>query len=468
MKRYFICAIILLMGISSFAQDMSGKWNGVLKVQTVSLRIAFNIKDIDGKYSTTMDSPDQGASGLPVEKTYIFGNVISLKMPNMGAEYFGVYNKDTNEIEGTFKQMGNSFKLILSRKAEVIVKTLRPQEPVEPFNYISEEVVFENKKEKISLAGTLTMPKGKGKHAVVILISGSGPQNRNEELMGHKPFLVIADYLTNHGIAVLRFDDRGVAASKGVFARATTEDFANDVEAGINYLRSRKDIDSKHIGLIGHSEGGIIAPMIAARNKDVDFIVLLAAPGLDGGKILELQTGLIAKASGLAPDAIKDAVSINNKISEIVKRETSDEKAIAEITDIVKNSMLALTKENRVSEKDVQTIAQTKAKSLITPWYRFFIKYDPTTALEKVHCPVLAMNGDKDLQVPAKENLAAIEKALLRAGNNHYICLKLKGLNHLFQTCTTGSPREYSSIEETFSEDAMQIMSKWINNTVND
>ena len=261
------------------------------------MRVVFNIVKTDKGYSSTMDSPDQGAKGIPVTFTNFENSVLKIEISNAKIEYTGTLDKENNFI-GNFKQGGQSFPMNLSKEKVEKEKFVRPQEPTKPYPYYSEDVIFENKKDKITLAGTLTLPTKEGNYPVVVLITGSGPQNRDEELLGHKPFLVLADYLTKNGIAVLRFDDRGIGESQGDFKTATSLDFASDVESAVNYLQTRKEINKKKIGLIGHSEGGIIAPMVAAKSKDIDFIVLLAGTGIPGGELMLLQKELIERASG--------------------------------------------------------------------------------------------------------------------------------------------------------------------------
>ena len=304
MKTFSILLISLLASISLSAQDIIGQWNGVLKVQGTQLRLVFNVTKTDNSISSTMDSPDQGANGIPTSTTSFENSILKITIANAKIEYEGRLGTD-NIIVGTFKQGGQSFPMNLSKNKIEKEKLARPQEPKKPYSYYSEDITFENKKAGISLSGTLTLPNKEGVFPVVILISGSGPQNRDEELLGHKPFLVLSDYLTKNGIAVLRYDDRGTALSKGDFKNATSADFAIDVESAIAYLKTRKEINKKKIGLIGHSEGGLIAPMVANKSKDISFIVLLAGPGLKGDEILLLQQKLIGKASGVKDEDLQ-------------------------------------------------------------------------------------------------------------------------------------------------------------------
>jgi pimeloyl-ACP methyl ester carboxylesterase len=364
-------------------------------------------------------------------------------------------------IEGTLRQSGMEFPMNLSR--EVIEKPVvkRSQEPSKPYPYYSEEVTFQNGNANITLAGTLTLPQREGNFPAVILISGSGPQNRDEELLGHKPFLVISDYLTRNGIAVLRYDDRGVAQSKGDFKTATTVDFASDVESAIAFLKTRKEINKSKIGLIGHSEGGIIAPMVAAKLKEVNFIVLLAGTGIRGDKLLLLQQEAIAKASGTSDEAIQRNREINTKAFEMVFKSASTEALKRDLEKYLKETSVNNPSVNKGGMTDDQFIALQIAQ-VTSPWMQYFIKYDPAPTLEKVKCPVLAVNGEKDLQVPPKVNLPAIEKALKAGGNKQVTIKEFPGLNHLFQECKTGAPAEYAEIDQTFSPLVLEVIGKWI------
>jgi pimeloyl-ACP methyl ester carboxylesterase len=442
------------------AQEITGQWNGVLKVQGTQLRLVFNVDKTDSGYSSTLDSPDQGANGIPVTITTFEDPKIKFEVKNLGIEYNGELKE--NEITGTFKQGGQVFPLTLSRKAVGKVETKRPQEPTKPYPYYSEDVTFQNVEANISLSGTLTLPGKEGNFPVVILISGSGPQNRDEELLGHKPFLVISDHLTKNGIGVLRYDDRGVGKSEGDFKTSTSADFATDVESAIAYLKTRKEINKKKIGLMGHSEGGLIAPMVASQSEDVSFIVLLAGTGLQGDKIILLQQALIAKADGTSDSDIMEATDAFTKAVDMVMKSDDEQKLKTDLTNFI-NKLIeddpsaeipsGLTKEEFVS---------AQVNEISSPWMKYFLKLDPAIALEKVKCPVLAINGEKDLQVPPKENLEAIKKALVKAGNENVTVVELANLNHLFQECETGSPKEYANIEQTFSPTALTLILDWI------
>jgi fermentation-respiration switch protein FrsA (DUF1100 family) len=458
MKRVIILSVYLLLVISTFSQDIKGSWSGVLNTGLSKLTLVLNISEKDGVYSATLDSPNQGAKGIPVSKINFENAKLTLSIANAGLEYEGIWQTDS--IVGTFKQNGMVFPLNLKKTEEIYA---RPQEPKPPYPYISEDITFENKSAGITLAGTLTMPKEGKNFPAVILVTGSGGQNRDEELMGHKPFLVISDYLTRNGIAVLRYDDRGVAKSGGNLSFATTADLSTDAESAVAYLKTRKEINSKKIGLMGHSEGGVIAPMVAARSKDVVFIVMLAGTGLRGDVILSLQSELIQKVSGVPESRIAEVLKINTKIyDKIIK--TNVNLSHQEITDFLtgmKTEIAAVTP-GGISDDQVKALAT----QMSSPWMQYFLRYDPAPTLEKVKCPVLALNGEKDLQVPPKENLSTISAALKKGGNKKVTVKEYPGLNHLFQECTTGSHNEYAMIEQTFSPEVLNDIVNWIKQVV--
>ena len=338
----------------------------------------------------------------------------------------------------------------------------RPQTPKKPFPYDEQEVVYENKKAGVKLAGTLTLPRSGGPCPAVLLITGSGPQDRDETILRHKPFLVLADHLSRLGVAVLRVDDRGVGLSTGNFMQSTTEDFAADAAVGGEFLKGHKQIDAKRIGLIGHSEGGLIAAMIAAGSPDIAFIVLLGGPGLPGEEILYLQGGLIARAAGASQEHITLNRVAQQRLFGIIKREPDVTKARIMMKEEIAKMRAEMTEGQKQHAGNILSAMESQVGFLLMPWFRYFLMYDPRPALGNVKCPVLAVIGENDLQVPALENLTAIEQALAGGGNNQYTTLKLADLNHLFQTSRTGSPTEYGVITETISPMALKIISDWI------
>jgi dienelactone hydrolase len=460
MKKLLLLPFILSAFVST-AQTITGDWYGALEIMGTQLRITLHVTKTDNGYASTMDSPDQGVNGIPVEKTTFDNTTFAFEIPAGKIVYTGTL--DADKIKGTFTQSGRPFPMELGREKIGKKELNRPQEPKPPYNYYTEEVTFENKKAKITLAGTLTLPKAEGKYPVVVMITGSGPQNRDEELMGHKPFLVIADHLTKNGIGVLRFDDRGTAKSTGDFKTATSVDFASDVNAAVEYLLKRKEVDKKKIGLIGHSEGGLIAPMVASKNKNVSYIVLLAGTGVKGGEILLAQQELIGRAGGATEEDLSEQHKTNSAIFDIIYKSANAEAAKKEITTYMERVYQELKEKEKIPEgMTKESLEESTLKSVTNPWMYYFIKYDPAPALEKTKCAVLAVNGSKDLQVPPKQNLDAIKKSLEKGKNTKVTTIEFPNLNHLFQECTTGSPEEYAKIEHTISPKVLDEITSWI------
>jgi len=430
--------------------DIDGLWLGALDLGAMKLRIVFKIVNTAAGLTASMQSPDQSPAWIPVTSVTRNGNSITIAINPLGATFQGKIAADLSSINGTFTQRGQSLPLTIKRVKDLSSLELRrPQNPVKPYPYHEEEVTFTNKAAGNTLAATLTVPPGKGPFPAVLLIAGSGPHDRDESLLGHKPFLVLSDYLTRRGIVVLRADKRGIGKSTGDLAKATTADFATDAEAGVAYLKTRAEVHPRKIGLIGHSEGGIVAPMVAARNSDVAFIVMMAGSGVPGDRIIVEQVRLIAEVSGASKEKAAENAAQERELLTLIEKEKDD---------------AVLEKELRAKLAGQVPDAQIGAaiQQLTSPWMRYFLTYDPATALRKVACPVLAINGSLDLQVPPALNLPAIRKALEAGGNKHYEVDELPGLNHLFQTAKTGSPAEYAEIEETISPVALDKIATWI------
>ncbi|WP_292379080.1 alpha/beta hydrolase family protein [Methanosarcina sp. UBA289] len=448
-------------------KDIEGIWMGNLTVPGgLELRIVFNIStNSDGSINASMDSPDQGVSGIPVESVSYKNDNLNLGVKSIPGSFEGIYKENNKTIEGEWKQSGSAFPLVLE-KVEKAPEMHREQDPVKPYPYTEEEVVYENKGAGVKLAGTLTLPRSEGPFPAVILITGSGQQNRNEEIAGHRPFLVLSDYLTRQGIAVLRVDDRGIGGSTGNVSQATTEDFAGDVLTGVEYLKNRKEIDPSRIGLIGHSEGGLIAPMVAVKSQDIAFIVLMAGQGITGEEISYLQSDLIYRAEGVDNETIARNDVLLKSMYSVIKEKQNETIAAEKLHKFMVNEVENMSEEEKknsgYSEDDLDVQINAQVQNLLSPWMRFFLTYDPAPTLMKVKCPVLAINGEKDLQVPPKENLRTIDEALKAGGNKDYTVKELPGLNHLFQTAKTGSPSEYAKIEETISPAALEIIGNWI------
>jgi uncharacterized protein len=444
------------------SSGLEGTWQGALDAGGQQLRLVLKIsQDAKGTLSAKMDSVDQGAMDLPVSSIALKGSTLNFAMNSIGGSFEGTWDRQKQEISGQWKQGMASLPLILKRVDKPIT-LLRPQEPQKPYPYIEEEIRFDNPPASITLAGTLTYPKTGGPFPVVLLISGSGPQDRNETVFGHRPFLVMADYLTRQGFAVLRWDDRGIGGSTGSMATSTSEDFASDVLAAVGFLKNRKEIDPKKIGLLGHSEGGMVAPLAAIRSKEIAFVILMAGPGLTGEDLLFRQGELINRAMGTSEDIIVMNRQIQTAIFSALKEEPDNDKAEKKIRDNLSQIFAGLPEEQRAAQKQFETIVDSQIKMLLTPWFRYFISYDPKPALRQLTCPVLALNGEKDLQVPAQEDISAIESTLKASGHSNFKTVIFPHLNHLFQTCSTGSLAEYSQIEETIAPEALKLIADWL------
>lgn len=467
MKKLFLILFLVVFAAQMRCQDKETKnftsyWEGNLKISAISLRLVLKIyKNDDGSIGAFMDSPDQSANNIPVGTITLTDDSLKFSVPSIRGSYAGKLEKDSMVAVGKWTQMNMSLPLNL-KKVEKLTGVKRPQTPRGPFPYKSEDVTFENPAANIQLAGTLTFPNGEGKFPAVVMVTGSGPQDRDETIFNHKPFWVIADYLTRKGIAVLRYDDRGTAKSKGNFASATSADFTTDAIAAVEYLKTRSEIDKNKIGIIGHSEGGMIAPMAAVNSDDVAFIVLLAGPGLTGENILKLQTELILKAEGTDSLKTEKTVKQNTEAYDIVVNSPDSLTAYKRLEEIYKKYFEGLPDSEKNQPENSRAMFERSAKTLLSPWFRYFLKYDPKPVLEKVKVPVLALGGSKDLQVPPQEDLKEIEAALKAGGNKNFKIVELPGLNHLFQHAKTGAPSEYGNIEETFAPEALKIIGGWI------
>lgn len=460
--------VILLMvsGSLAFAQnesgDLAGMWLATLNVGGVEHRLLLKIQKTADGYTAKFDSVDQGVKDLPIDSMSLNGNKMSFVAAQFGMTYEGTLNDKGDEISGTFKQGAGSTPMIFRRTAEAPMKT-RQQDPKKPYPYDEENVSYRNATDNVKLAGTLTLPRdGNGKHPAVILISGSGPQNRDSLIAGHRPFLLLADHLTRQGIAVLRVDDRGTGDSDLGSFSATSENFMGDVLAGVDFLKTRKEIDPKKIGLIGHSEGGMIAPMAAARSKDVAFIVLLAGPGQRGEDVVTTQTELMQRVQGTDPDTIAQGTALLNKIHTIVKIENDENRREQLVKEELARHVGPMSETQRKAFAPLESSIRSLMPMFRLPWFRYFITFDPAPVLRRVKVPVLALNGELDLQVACKENLDRIAAALKAGKNKDVTVNSFPKLNHLFQTSQTGLPSEYMTIEETMSPQVPEVIARWI------
>lgn len=455
-RRPLLVAVLLLAvaaGAPAQPPSIAGSFEGALKAPTgQSLRLRVHVeRSPDGVLKGTLDSVDQGAFGIAIDEISFTEGTLRWSIQRLRATFEGKLSADGAAVEGTFTQ-GVPMPLTLKRIDAAAAKApARPQLPKPPFPYQSAEVTIPGKSEGVTLAGTLTLPSTPGPHPAVILISGSGPQDRDETIMGHKPFFVLADHLTRHGLAVLRYDDRGFAKSTGDFAAATSVDFADDAEGALDFLRARKEIDPKRIGFLGHSEGGLIAPMVAARRDDVAFLVLLAGTAVSGADVMLAQGEAIARAMGAADAALAQNRGLQQRLFEAVRSTPDPDELRKKAGEIL--SMLPEAQRN------------AQVNQIVAPWMRFFITYDPAAVLRRVKCPVLALFGELDLQVLPSQNAPVMEQALREAGNERVEIHRLDGLNHLFQPAKTGIPQEYATIETTMDPKALDLIAAWLRRT---
>lgn len=453
------------------ATDASQRWKGAIELpQGSTLEFAVRLFPAtgDAPASGTMDIPMQGLKEGALSDVVVGDQLkFTLRIPGMPDTAAAVFtctpSADGKTATGELHQSG----LVMPVKMERIgegerIEPARPQEPKPPFPYEQREVTYSNARDGTKLAGTLTLPENAKGAPAVVMITGSGAQDRDESLLGHKPFLVIADYLTRHGIGVLRADDRGVGGSGGNVMLATPEDSAGDVRAALEFLKSVPEIDASRLGLIGHSEGGIIAPMVAAESPDVSFVVLLAGTGIKGRDILTSQSEAMMRAAGADETVIADATERHRHLMDLLEKDADAADLEAAIRELSAAQRRASPGAPEPSEDTTRALIAQQMAMLGTPWFRSFLSLDPRVALRKVTVPVLALNGTLDRQVPAQENLGEIEKALKEAGNADVTVRPMPGLNHLFQHAKSGNPDEYYAIEETFAPEALKVMTDWI------
>jgi pimeloyl-ACP methyl ester carboxylesterase len=480
-KVWRLCPIILL-GIESYAQNITGTWQGNLNIQGNPLPIVFHIaKDGSNKLIASFDSPSQHAFNLPCSEVIIKDDSIILKMAVLNGKYAGLLSKDKKEIAGLWYQGPGSLPLLVNKTSETasVKEQKRPQTPKPPFPYHSEDVEYSNADKSIRFGATLTYPEMDStspnaktpSYPAIILITGSGQQDRDETLFGHKPFAVIADYLTKQGFAVLRIDDRGIGKTTGVFDTSTTRDFAIDVEAAIDFLEKQPLVNKEKIGLIGHSEGGMIATMVADERKEIKFIVLLAGPGIPIIDLMQQQIEAVTVSEGKLPEEAKANGYLMHTVWEEVNKNEDSATTVKNVRakiDVWAKTLdtATLAKMKGMNTAIINSQISQAIVALRSKWYKYFISFNPQPYLQKLDCKVLAMNGSKDVQVIATSNLAGIKSSLQKSGSPKYDTIEIPGLNHLFQTCIRCSPSEYNDLEESFSPKALEIMGSWLKKNV--
>jgi pimeloyl-ACP methyl ester carboxylesterase len=456
---------------TAVAQGLQGgilldAWVGEIEVGPVKAVMQFRIfEDGTGKTTAFFDSVTEKRTDF--EATWsIDGDTLAFGVPAVKATYRGRLDASGETAVGRFEQGGRGLALTLRRQETayeaVDVWETRPQRPVPPFPYTSESVTFESREDGVTLAGTLTLPQAPGRHPAVILVSGSGPQDRDETVFDHKPFLVIADHLARRGVAVLRYDDRGTAESTGDFGSATTEGFARDASAALDFLLAHESIQRNRIGILGHSEGGLVAPMVAAKREEVAFVVLMAATGIPGERITYSQSAAMIRARGGDEHAVRLGEVVLEAMLAVVKEAEPGTNVAAAIERAVAGVVAGMSEADRKRTEEEREVFRVLLPTYASAWFRFFVTYDPRPALRRLRCPVLALNGAKDVQVLPDLNLPSIAAALASGGNSDHEVVELEGLNHMLQPCETGSMREYASIPETIDPAALERIGSWI------
>ncbi len=450
------------------AQDAAQReiWDGVLNAGQ-KLRIEFHLsKNDQDQWSGHLVSVDQGGARINLDSVSFADDQLKIEIKLVGGGFSGKLNESRTEAEGNWSQGPAKLPLTLKRRKDDGQAPPpqgpkwenRPQRPTAPFPYESIDVKFKNSVDNVELAGTLTLPKSEQPIPAVILVSGSGPQDRDETLMEHKPFLVLADHLSRNGIAVLRYDDRGVGQSLGDFSAASTREFANDAEAAIDYLAGRPEIDNQKIGLIGHSEGGLIGPMVANRNGNVSFLVLLAGPAVPGTTIIQTQSAAIARRMGAGENDIQQSQDLNQRLFSTLARLEADDPPMPKLKAAFDQWVLTLPED----QQDQAKAGVASIRPMVSPWFRFFLEYNPIQELENLKVPTLALFGEKDLQVLVDTNEPPMKKALAKSGVSGSEVIVMPGLNHLFQQAKTGLPAEYVAIDETMNPEVLDKIKQWI------
>ncbi len=474
MKKKLLLLFFCSQFYFGFSQKIEGNWHGDLAVSGQTIELILHLTKNGTNYESNWDVPIQGAKGMPSSTTIVNGNNLEIDIKGIQAGFSGVASVDYSKIEGNWKQGGLNFPLVLKplNPEDAPKEITKTQTPKPPYSYESEDITYVGSKTGLTYGATYSYPKNTKNFPVLILITGSGQQDRDETLMGHKPFAVIADAFTKNGYGVLRIDDRGIGKSTGNFKESTSEDFANDVEEHLAYIKTKPNINLKKIGLLGHSEGGIIAPMVAARNKDISFLILLAAPGIPISELMTNQNKDVLKSTGIDDEVISTYLPLYKKLlTEITSSkdiETAKKTALIEVQKWRKTSSKEQVKAttNITDSNSEKAYVATMVNTLSTPWWKFFANYKPQTNLEKIRCPVLVLNGGSDIQVSAQPNINGIRTALQKANNSLVTVNVFPKMNHLFQRCSLCSVAEYGQLATTIEPEVLQYMVEWLKNTL--
>ena len=487
MKKIISALPVIFITLVSQAQNIMGNWEGNITLQGNQIPIVFHIsKDSSNKLVASFDSPSQHAFNLPCNEVIVKEDSVILMMAVLKGKYEGLLSADKKQISGTWYQGGGSLPLTVNKTSETAtVKELkRPQTPKPPYPYLSEDVEYFNADKTIQYGATITYPKPNTDgtaiisyakpplYPAVILITGSGQQDRDETILGHKPFAVIADYLTKKGFLVLRIDDRGIGKTTGNFATSTTAGFEKDVEAGLDFLEKQPQVNKQKIGLIGHSEGGMIAPVVASKRSEIKFIVLLAGPGIPIVDLMAEQTEAISKSYGAPPATVKASGDlyriVAKEINKTADKELVQKNIMIKINEWAKTADTSIVRALGFADTAIinKNIA-SQVQALSSPWFKYFLAFNPQVYLQKLNCKVLALNGSKDVQVISKTNLAGIKSSLQKSKSPKFDVIEIPGLNHLFQTCIKCNPAEYGDLEESFSPKALEIIGNWLQKNVN-
>jgi hypothetical protein len=463
MTKQFLsqCISWLFVVVTTVCADEPRLYSGEIQIPSMgSMAMTLGVSETDEGTFLLLTVPTQGAKNIPLPVKYTKEGAISAELKQSELEFIVFENEDYSKLTGEMHQ-GIVFEIEFER-VDAIAELVRPQHPEEPYPYSSNEITVSHPDGHV-LQGTLTIPEGTGPFPCAVLISGSGQQDRDESIMGHKPFLVISDHLTRHGIASLRFDDRGVGGSVmeniDDLKLDTSEDFATDVEVMVKTARMNPEIDNKRIGVIGHSEGGIIGPLVAVKDNEIAFVVMLAGPGVPGFELLPVQQARLLQSTGAEQEMIDSVINASVSLYEIMHGSVSEDELRSAMAELVKVQFDA--QELEVTEEIFEQAIDEGIQTFQSPWMQFFLFHDPAPVLAKIKCPVLAMNGTKDVQVDSKQNLSVIESTIKEAGGDVTI-VELEGLNHLFQPAVTGAVGEYAQIETTFDGGSLKIMSDWI------